>query len=319
MVQKPPRGVQERPPAHNGHENEEREQQIPSTWLVIPYFNGDKGRPSVERPLNSSIVWWLCPSIIVKGQPGKNQFQRGAPTSVTVDVANWGAGTLAAPVLVQLWWADPSTGFTTKTLFGQSVVIVPTGGGVRRSPPIVGVIPTSAPPHVCLLAHASSPLDVGTPGAPINPVNDRRWAQLNVAEVATTVGQLFQFMVWTGNPLRRATTFDVAVRPVLREALPALERARRTSIVRTDRTSIQLFERRRGEDGAASRVERGDRHEVTLEPGERRAVHVAGELPADIEPGASVAFEIVQSAGGGNDEPLVYGAVGLIVTARSRG
>ena len=316
MVTKSPRLVKERHPAQDGHDNERRDDQLPSTHLVIPYFNGDKGRPSVERPLSSSIVWWLCPSIIVNGQPGKNQFQRGVPTSVTVDVANWGSGTLSAPILVQLWWADPSTGFTTKTLLGQSVVIAPTGGGVRRSPPIVGVIPTSAPPHVCLLARISSPLDGGTPGAPITPINARHWAQLNVAEVVTNVGQQFQFMVWIGNPLRRAATFEVAVRAVSRELLPALERARRGALVRADRASVQLFEGRSGEGNDASRGERGDRHEVTLEPGERRAIHVVGELPADMEPGASAAFEIVQS--GGDGDHRVIGAVGLIVTARRR-
>jgi hypothetical protein len=306
-------------PAGGGHGNEGRESQPVSTFLVIPYFSGDRGRPSIERPLSSSIVWWLCPSIIVNGQPGKNAFQRGVPTSVTVDVANWGAGTLAAPVQVQVWWADPSTGFTTKSMLGQSVVIVPTGGSVRRSPPIVGIIPASAPAHVCLLAYASSPLDVATPGSPVNPVNDRRWAQLNIAEITTTVGQQFQFMVWAGNPLGRAATFDVAVQLLSREALPMLTRVRRAETVRTDRTSLQIFERQRGDEDATRRSERGARRQVTIEPGQRRAMHVIGELPADIEPGTSVAFEIVQSGRGEDDQPRVYGALGLIVTARPRG
>lgn len=311
--------VDKRSPAGQGHDNEDRESQPVSTSLVIPYFNGDRGRPSIERPLSSSVVWWLCPSIVVNGQPGKNVFQRGVPTSVTVDVANWGAGTVAAPVQVQVWWADPSTGFTTKTMLGQGVVIVPTGGGVRRSPAIVGIIPTSAPPHVCLLAYVSSPLDVVTPGSPINPVNDRRWAQLNIAEITTTVGQKFQFMVWAGNPLGRAATFDVAVQPLSREALPTLQRVRRAETVRTDRTSIQLFEGQRGDEDAARHGERGARRQVTIEPGQRRAMHVVGELPADIEPGTSVAFEIVQSGRGEDDQARVYGAVGLIVTVRPRG
>lgn len=318
-MKNPKAEVLKRSPAGQGHNNEDRESQPVSTFLVIPYFNGDRGRPSIERPLSSSIVWWLCPSIIVNGQSGKNVFQRGVPTSVTVDVANWGAGTVAAPVQVQVWWADPSTGFTTKTLLGQSVVVVPTGGGVRRSPPIVGIIPTSAPPHVCLLAYVSSPLEVATLGSPIDPVNDRRWAQLNIAEITTTVGQRFQFMVWAGNPLSRAATFDVAAQPLSREALATLHRVRRAETVRTDHTSIQVFETRRGDEDSARRGERGARCQVTIEPGQRRAMHVVGELPADTEPGTSVAFEIVQSGRGDNDQAPVYGAVGLIVTARPRG
>ncbi len=315
MAIKPPRPAKECPPASDRHDHGKRDEQLPSTYLVIPYFSGDKGRPSIERPLSSSIVSWLCPSIVVNGQPGKNQFKRGEPTSVTVDVANWGAGALSAPVVVQLWWSDPSTGFTKKNLFGQSVVIAPTGGGVRRSPAIVGVIPASAPPHICFLAHVTSPLDNGTPGALAHPVNDRHWAQLNVAEVTTTVGQQFQFMVWVGNPMRRASTFAVEVRAVSRELLPALERIRRGTLTRPDRASLRLFELRRGGGDEICGGEREDRYAVTLEPGERRAVHMIGELPANTEPGTSAAFEIVQSVGE-HDGQRVVGAVGLIVTAR---
>lgn len=303
---------EECPELDQGQDDPQDPQQA-STYLVIPYFHGDRGRPANERPLSSSVIWWLCPSIIVNGQPGKNTFQRGVPTSVTVDVANWGAGTLTAPVQVQVWWADPSTGFTSKTLLGQSVVVVPTGGSVRRCPPIVGIIPTSAPPHVCLLAYVSSPLDVARPGSPINPVNDRHWAQLNIAEVTTTVGLKFQFMAWAGNPLRRAATFNIAVRPLSREALPTLHRLRRAETTRADRISVQLFERRCDEAG-----EPAARREVTIEAGARRAIHIVGELPPDIEPGNSVAFEIVQSGPGENAQTQIYGAVGLIVTVAAR-
>src|SRR5687767_2564262 len=96
-----------------GERGEGKEPGSVSTSLVVPYFSGDRGRRGVERPLGGAVVYWLCPSIVVNGQPGKNNFRRGEPTSVTVDVANWGSGTAAAPVQVQLWWADPSTGFTT--------------------------------------------------------------------------------------------------------------------------------------------------------------------------------------------------------------
>ena len=298
----------------------DREHDSPavSTFLVIPYFPGDRGRPTIERPLSSSIVSWLCPSLVVNGEPGKNVFQRGAPVSVTVDVSNWGAGTAAAPVQVQVWWADPSTAFTTKTLLGQSVVAVPTGGKARRCPPIVGIIPTSAPPHVCLLAHVSSPLDVAAPGSPINPVTDRRWAQLNITEITTTVGRRFQLMVWAGNPLARAATFSVTVQPTSHDALPMLERTRRAEMLRVDRTRLQLFERPQGDEDSAYPDERGAHRQLTIAPGQRRALHVMGELPAEIEPGASVAFEIVQSGPDEDAQAHAYGAVGLIVTARAR-
>ena len=305
-----------RPSSHDGsNDDRQRTDQDVSTWLVIPYFNNDKGRPGAERPLSSSVVSWLCQAIIVNGQPGKNNFKRGAPTSVTVDVANWGAGTLSAPVYVRVWWSDPSTGFTTVHLFGQGVLAVPTGGGVRRTDPIVGTIPTSAPPHVCLLVNVWSPLEAGS-ATPLNPTNDRHWAQLNINELAAVPGQNFQFMFWVGNPLTRPATFEVTAQPLARDALPMLERVRRAEAVHLEQPRLQLREagRRLGE---ASDEEAGSRCRLTLRAGERRPVHLVGELPADMTPGSSAVFEVV-STGLDDRDQAAFGSLGLVVTARSR-
>jgi hypothetical protein len=300
---------------NDGHGRGEDEESV-STYLVIPYFAGDRGRPGLERPLGSSIVWWLCPSIIVNDQPGKNTFQRGVPTKITVDVANWGSGTAAAPVHVQVWWADPTTGFTTKQRFGQAVLAVPTGGGRRRSPPMVGIIPTSAPPHVCLLANVSSPLDSASVTAPADPVGDRHWAQLNLTEVSTSFGQPFQLMIWVGNPFDHEATFEVTVRPLAEEAFGTLARLRSTEIVGIQEGTFALWEGRRGDEQPT----RGEfaRHRLTLEPGRRRAVHIAGELPFELEPGTEAAFEIVQTHHGDEEEPHAVGAFGVVVTAAAR-
>jgi hypothetical protein len=59
--------------------------------------------------------------------------------------------------------AELGVGVLDVTIGGLAIVIAPTGGGVRRSPPVVGVIPTSASAHVCLLAFVSSPLDTLPP------------------------------------------------------------------------------------------------------------------------------------------------------------
>ena len=307
-------------PSPTGHDRDphdkDRTDQDLSTFLVIPYFNNDRGRPGVERPLNSSIVAWLCPSIIVNGQPGKNNFQRGALTSVTVDVSNWGAGTLSAPVYVRVWWADPSTGFTTLNLFGQETLVVPTGGSVRRTKPIVGTIPTSAPPHVCLLVNVWSPLEAGPKPAAINPTNDRRWAQFNVSEIAAPPGQPFHFTFWVGNPLARAATFEVTAGLVAREALPMLERVRRAEAVQVQRASLRLIEARDFRQGLRERGDEGQpQRRLTLKSGERRPVHLAGELPADMQPGTSTVFEVV-SIGVGDDDREIVGSLGVIVTAR---
>ena len=308
------RSVRENPGADD-QEHDEGSASI-STYLVVPYFPADRGRPTIERPLNASIPSWLCPSIIVNGQPGKNAFQRGTPTSVTVDVSNWGTGTVTAPVQVWLWWADPSVGFTNKTLLGQSVVAVPTGGGVRRSPPIVGTIPTSAPPHVCLLAYVSSPLDSLPAGSPVDPVNNRHWAQLNIVEITTSASGKFDFMFWAGNPLQRATGFDIVMRVVPREAQPTVERLFRAEILLLERAEVYIDELRRVDEAQSRRVDSRYRHQITLEPGQRRAFHAKGQLPEGVEPGARAAFEI-QQVGLGEDQ-RIYGSIGLIVTAKDR-
>ena len=94
-----------------------------STYLVVPYFSNDMGRPGIERPLPPAsapaTIPWACPSIkVIGGSPGT--FVPGQPLSVTVTVANHGAGTGIAPVNVAVWWSDPSTGFTKTNLHGQA-------------------------------------------------------------------------------------------------------------------------------------------------------------------------------------------------------
>lgn len=179
--------------------NRDRPSDVTS-WLVIPYFEGDVGRVDVERPLvDGKGFSWLCPSIIVNGQPGGTAFQRGEPISIEVDVANWGAGVLPAAALVRLWWAEPTLAFSAATLFGQTTVPVPPTGFPVRVGTFRVTIPTGASPHVCLLVQVSAPLD-GASGAP-NPHEDRHWAQLNLVETATVAADgTFALPVVLGNP-----------------------------------------------------------------------------------------------------------------------
>jgi hypothetical protein len=290
--------------------------ETPGTFLVIPYFPGDRGRSGSERPLtlDPGVVSWLCPSIVVNGVPGSNTFRRGDPTSVTVAVSNWGLGTTAAPVQVSVWWAEPSTGFTTGGPFGQTVLPVPTGGAVYTSPSIIGTIPTTAPPHVCLLARVSSPFDAPAKGSPFDPVNDRHRAQLNIIDVTAKSGGAFQFMFWAGNPLARAAAFDVVARPVMRETLAGLHRLIRRETRPLDNMALELFVLERGREGR----ERGEpvtRHQITLNAGARTALHLRGTLPKDVQLGQAVAIEILQMHGSPEGE-RPCGSIGLIVTAR---
>jgi hypothetical protein len=219
---------------------------------------------------------------------------------------------------VRVWWSDPSTGFTTLNLFGQDTLAVPTGGTVRRSNPIVGTIPNSAPAHVCLLVNVWSPLEAPAASTAINPTNDRHWAQLNINDLTATVGEPFQFVFWAGNPLPRAATFEIEAGALAREALPMFERVRRTETVRIERPSLRLREIRRTRDVVGREEATRSQSRLTLQPGERRPLALTGELPVDMEPGTSTVFEIV-TIGIGGDEREVLGSIGLFVTARDRG
>jgi hypothetical protein len=292
------------------------EPQLPNTFLAIPYYAGDRGIPGVDRPLGSKAVWYLCPAIVVNGIKGMNTFMRGEPTTVTVDVVDSGNGTTAAPVQVAVWWADPSTGFTKLTLFGQTSLAVPTDGVPRTSPTITGVIPTSAPSHVCLVARVSAPLDSPAPGAPILPGDDRRWAQLNINALAASMGQPFQFMFWAGNPFDQAADFEVIARAVEGEALSMLSRHVRADLVRVRHMDLRLADRRAPwtDDG-----QHDARHRLVLEPGERRPIMLTGVLPDDVEPDRAAAIEILQVAPGERESSRVVGSIGLVVTAKRRG
>src|SRR5690606_33597734 len=100
-----------------------------TTWLVIPYFDGDVGRKGGERPLPAAKgASWLCPAFRVDGVPGNTAFERGQPFQLELEVANWGAGTLPAVALVRLWWSDPAMSFAKATPIGQTSVVVPPDG-----------------------------------------------------------------------------------------------------------------------------------------------------------------------------------------------
>lgn len=286
--------------------------QDPSTFLVIPYFAGDYGRTGIERPLPASVIAWLCPAIIVNDSPGQNNFKRGEPTKVTVDVGNYGAGTLTAPVYVRVWWSDPATGFTTLNLFGQTTLAVP-NGLVKRTSELVAVIPATAPPHVCLLACVWSPLDNGASSPNPDPVNDRHWAQLNLNEIEVPAGQKFQFMFWAGNPTKRDVEIEITAAPLQEESLRFLSRVRRMEHVLTHPAELRLADAR---DVRSATAERGGASvRLELPPGGRRPMLLAGSLPENAAPRSSAVVEIKSALV--SEDGRQTGSIGLIVNCRA--
>lgn len=231
-----------------------------NTWLVIPYFAGDQGRKQVERPLPPGKgASWLCPSIMVDDVPGNTKFRRGVPLRISLEVANWGAGTLPAPALVRVWWSDPTLAFSAAVSIGQTTVIVPPGGSPVRTGDFRVTVPVGASPHVCLLAQVSAPID-GASGVP-NPYSDRHWAQLNLVEVTTISGDGTAVLpIQLANPFAHATFAAVTIEPMSRRVADRLGRLYERDI-QTDVGGVEL---QIGGEGAA-RIELAAREVMTVD------------------------------------------------------
>jgi hypothetical protein len=301
--------------AEAGQPNEQEGGTLPGTFLAIPYYAGDRGYPTIDRPLGSKAISWLCPSIVVNGIKGWNTFQRGELTTVTVDVVNSGVGTTAAAVQVTVSWAEPCTVAPKLNPFGSASVPVPTDQVPRTSPPITSVIPVTAPPHICLFARVSSLFDAPVPESAIQPADDRHWAVHNLFAQVSSVGKPFQLLFWAGNPFDRPRNFDIVARAVDPKALPLLGRYLRTDLTPVSGIQLQLADRR----GAwTEQGQLGIHHALVLEPQEGRPMTITGVLPEDVEPGQSVALEIVQVAADDRESNQLVGSIGVIVTAQRR-
>jgi hypothetical protein len=133
--------------------NENNDNSNVSNWVVIPYFNGDKGFKT-QRPLTAPTLSYLCPSIqvLTGGVPGPAVFIPGNDLEVQVQVGNYGNGALVSNAKVSVFWAEANSGgFSKKTLLGMQSVAVPNWGPVKTTPIIKGKIPLGITGHICLL------------------------------------------------------------------------------------------------------------------------------------------------------------------------
>jgi hypothetical protein len=276
----------------------------PSAWLVIPYFDDDLGRPLVERPLtDDKAISWACPSIVVDGTPGIFGFERGQPVSVSVSVANHGWGGLAALVRVSLWWADPTIGFAAAHPFGETNVLVPADGTPVASPLVTNTIPPTAPPHVCLLARATTTLDGTAAGSAPDPVNDRHWAQANLTEAVAAEDGAFDLAFDVANPFETATQARLRAAPLSESETGILRR-----ILDADaRTGLP-------EDLRLLDAEGRDLTEtaVDLRAKETMRVTLRGRMPEAGRRGTF--FKLVQSLGGDPRAPEMTGTLGVRIT-----
>lgn len=270
------------------------------TWLVIPYYDGDTG---TDRPVPpGKAISYLCRSIIVDGQAGVFALRRGVPMGVTVDVANWGAGALTALAQVRVWWADPTAVFAQAHPFGQALVSVPPGGEIVRTGVMRGTIPLTAPPHVCLLAHVSAPLDGAGKTAVPAPALDRRWAQANLTEVVTAGGPT-PIPFAAGNPFGVAATVRFGLRP-----LSGAEQELMGQMTGRDFRTLPEPPEVTVETPAGDAVT-----DLVLEPGSQTPLTLRATLPQGVTAGTEIQMVLTQTitpTGDGERQPL-EGSLGV--------
>jgi hypothetical protein len=206
------------PTAPNDNPNEPGDDRPIDTrpFLCIPYWNsprfpGDEPDTGVVRPLPGDVISWECPGITT------SPYEPGEPLDVTVDVRNAGHGNAAVVATVVVYWADPTVGFSHPTFLGAATVPVRPRGGFATTPTIRGLIPATAPNHVCLLAMVTHSLDLAKPVP--DPINDRHWAQRNLVAAAAKQGGPLILPFFAANPFRTEEMFEVRVRALDRRRL----------------------------------------------------------------------------------------------------
>lgn len=293
---------------------------IPETpWVVIPYWTGDLGRKTIERPLSPApapgsavfpgVLSYLCNSIeVLGGAPGV--FTPGVPTTVAVTIRNYGRGYGLDLLNLDLWWSAPTTDFgvlTQKPPMAQAVATLERDG-LAKEPPLVQnmtfTTPADSGPHVCVVVRVTAgypilPIDPstsdGTPVWPADPTGDRHWAQHNLHAVVATSGGKFHLNFSSANPTPRVLPFLIRATPVSGRAMEMLAREMRATPRAAEGASLSVrpILARRKEQGTA-------RAEAPVTIGANRRVQMVleGQLKDPLRAGEFVAFEVVQFSAG---------------------
>jgi hypothetical protein len=281
---------------------EEEKQHDSRPYFVIPYWSssgpGDSGDNGDTRPLPGNIISYLCPSIQT------SPFSPGERLDVKVEVANFGGSNVPSQAQVTVWWADPTTGFVVSPdkLIGFQMFAVPPRGGRATSPIMSKEIPASAPSHICLLTRVSHQFDRA--GSIIDPVNDRHWAQRNLAAVVAQPGLPIKFIFTAGNPLKMDARFLLVVNPVSEERLWLIANELRMKPIDFEGL-VELEDTDTGEF-----MEGGKPLEINLVAGEQRKINLHIHSLVEIGKGQFMAVDIVQI----NEETKnVIGGLGITI------
>jgi hypothetical protein len=271
-------------------------------YWEVPRFPGDRVDVGLLRPLPADVVSWECPGIHASPYLPGDQLQ------VTVDVRNSGGGSATVIATVVVYWADPTVGFVKPSFFGAASVVAPpmrdpmAPGFVSAT--VSGIIPASAPNHICLLAYVTHSLDQAKPV--IDPFHDRHWAQRNLVAVSQKASPLI-VPFNAANPFTTPGVFALHVRTLDRRALEHL-----AFRMRLEPSDVQA--RLRLLDGLGRPVTEGAgeaRVQLTLDPQRRRAYSLTLDLDRRLAPHQVTAVEVVLHE---SREQRPVGSLGIVVT-----
>jgi hypothetical protein len=289
----------------NGEGQGDEGQPDTRPYFCIPYWTkpltpGGHWDIGQERPLPSSVVFYLCESIQA------SNYTPGEELHVTVAVRNSGGGNSASIATVVVYWADPTAGFAKLNFFGATTVavmpdrITPT---TATTPTMTATIPADAPQHICLLAIVSHPQDKA--GTVYDPVGDRHWAQRNLVSVSVAPGAPALVPFKLANPFPDEAELILQVAPADRQRAAIV--ARSLGLENVDpRPTLRLLDEEGSEIGEAGEavVQR-----FPLEGRGQRGLQVMVELTDDIRPGTTGTVEALVLDS--QHEGRVVGALGI--------
>jgi hypothetical protein len=276
------------------HEGEKRPYDSRPVF-VIPYWPaapGDDGDTGKQRPLPASAAWYMCKGIHA------SPYQPGTDLEVTVDVRNFGGSNAPSLAQVTVWWSDPTTGFVVdpSRLIGFRMVAVPPRGGQATTALMVKKIPATAPNHICLIARVSHQYDRA--GDLVDPMNNKNWAQRNLAVLpaAREIPAMLEFIA--GNPLAESAEFNLHVSPL--EDATGLVGVVQGELL--DRIAVFTVDGEHEFEGSGI-------FSVALETGEQRPVRLSIRVD-EVDSEHFAAFAVKQLLG-----DYQVGGLGIVITA----
>ncbi|MGV9415353.1 hypothetical protein ACWDOP_36100 [Nocardia sp. NPDC003693] len=239
------------------------------------------------RPLPPVVCWYLCTGI-----EALTPYVPGERLSVRVTIGNWQGGNAETLANVAVWWSHPVGGPTVpdkdKFIGFATVAVAPHGGrATTLTLTTADPIPVAAGPHICLLAKVWHVLDLPA-GTLADPVNDRHWAQHNLAAVQANSPVPISFLIT--NPTEDRTANLVLVRAADSALWPHFTAGDTWRPARAA-ADLRLTDPVTGESiygtGALD-------YAVELDPGEHRELRLDIHAADPLEPGTVAPYEILQ-------------------------